>query len=48
MTIEYLVGTRPHVEHVDAADLGRWAAKHPDAVIVHATPDAPEDSAVAS
>ena len=39
MTIEYLIGTHKHVEHVDADDLGRWTAEHPEAVVVHATPD---------
>lgn len=40
MTIEYLIGTETHVEHVDPAELGRWTAEHPEAVVVHATPDA--------
>lgn len=39
MTIEYVIGTRTHVEHVDPAELGRWTADHPDAVVVHAVPD---------
>lgn len=41
MTIEYLIGTRSHVEHVDAAELARWTAEHPEAVVLHATPDEP-------
>lgn len=47
MTIEYVIGTEPHVEHVEAAELPQWTAEHPDAVIVHATPD-PARSAQAS
>jgi hypothetical protein len=40
MTIEYLTDTgRLLVEHVDESDVGRWAAEHPLAVIVHAVPD---------
>lgn len=41
MTIEYLIGSETHVEHVDAAELGRWTAEHPQAVVLHATPDPP-------
>ena len=40
MTIEYLTETgRLRVEHVDEADVRRWTAEHPHAVIVHAVPD---------
>ena len=39
MTIEYVMGTEPHVEHVEASELPRWTAEHPQAVIVHAVPD---------
>lgn len=39
MTIEYMVGNETHVEHVDAGELGRWTAEHPQAVVLHATPD---------
>lgn len=42
MTIEYLIGTQPHVDHVEPEELPRWTAEHPEAVIVHATPDRPE------
>lgn len=40
MTLEYLTGSgRVRVEHVEASDVRRWAAEHPEAVIVHAVPD---------
>ena len=39
MRIEYLAGMQPRVEHVAAPELHRWAAEHPQAVILHATPD---------
>lgn len=39
MRIEYLAGMQPQVEHVAAPELHRWAAEHPQAVIVHATPE---------
>jgi hypothetical protein len=47
MTIEYVIGTQAHVEHVDAAELARWTAEHPEAVIVHAVPE-PSDAAPAA
>jgi hypothetical protein len=40
MTIEYVMGTEPHVEHVEPSELPRWRAEHPQAVIVHVIPDA--------
>lgn len=39
MTIEYLIGTETHVAHIDARELGRWTAEHPQAIVLHATPD---------
>ena len=39
MRIEYLAGLQPHVEHIAEPELHRWAAEHPQAVIVHATPE---------
>ena len=43
MTIEYMTDTgRLRVEHVDKAELPRWAAEHPLAVILHAVPDDPD------
>ena len=39
MTIEYVMGTEPHIEHVEPSELPRWKAEHPQAVIVHVTPD---------
>lgn len=41
MTIEYVIGDETHVEHVDAAHLRQWTAEHPQAVVLHATPDPP-------
>jgi hypothetical protein len=43
MTIEYLIGLEPHVDHVEAGELPRWTAEHPEAVILHAVPDAGPD-----
>jgi hypothetical protein len=43
MRIEYLAGMHPQVEHVTAPELHRWAAEHPQAVIVHATPEPGDD-----
>lgn len=39
MTIEYMLGTEPRVEHVEPSELPRWRAEHPQAVIVHVVPD---------
>jgi hypothetical protein len=39
MRIEYLAGMQPHVEHVAEPELSRWTAEHPQAVVVHATPE---------
>ena len=43
MKIEYLAGVQPHVEHVEEPELSRWTAEHPQAVIVHATPEHEEE-----
>lgn len=45
MKIEYLAGSQPHVEHVAAGQLHEWTAEHPQAVILHATPDEGSDDA---
>jgi hypothetical protein len=43
MTIEYMTDTgRVQVEHVAEAEVRRWAAEHPSAIILHAVPDPPE------
>lgn len=39
MKIEYLAGMQPQVEHIAARELHRWTAEHPQATIVHATPE---------
>ena len=40
MTIEYMTDTGClQVEHVEESDVGRWAAEHPSAIILHAVPD---------
>jgi hypothetical protein len=45
MTIEYVMGTEPRTEHVEPSELSRWRAEHPQAVIVHVTPDSsPRDA----
>lgn len=42
MTIEYITDTGGlQVEHVEASDVRRWAAEHPQAIILHAVPDRP-------
>lgn len=49
MKIEYLAGSQPHVEHVTPGELHQWTAEHPQAVILHATPDdGSEDAATAA
>ncbi len=37
--VEYLAGMQPHVEHIAEPELHRWAAEHPQAIIVHGTPE---------
>ena len=39
MKIEYLAGSQPCVEHVATGEIHQWTAEHPQAVILHATPD---------
>lgn len=40
MTIAYMTDTgRLEIEHVEKADVRRWAAEHPLAIILHAVPD---------
>lgn len=45
MKIEYLAGTQPHVEHVSTGEIHQWTTEHPQAVILHATPDQGADDA---
>ena len=47
MRIEYLAGAQPHVEHVASGELHQWTTEHPQAVILHATPDEGDHDQVA-
>lgn len=44
MRIEYTTGMQPRVEHVAPPELHQWTADHPQAVILHATPDDEDDA----
>ena len=43
MRIEYLAGAQPQIEHIAETELHRWTAEHPQAIIVHATPEPDPD-----
>ena len=48
MRIEYLAGSQPHVEHVATGEIHQWTTEHPQAVILHATPDEHSDESAPS
>lgn len=41
MTIEYTVGAKRGVVHVEPGEVHRWCVDHPECTIVHAVPDRP-------